>query len=100
MGALKEALAHERAPKEAEDGAQADAVKREAIQTARQKVAKEKGSTEAEIRAWEAEKAWLQRAREEQTARAHEEAKKRAADEEVGGRATSKLSLACTTPIP
>ena len=58
--ALKQALAQERAGKEAELRAQADAPKGEAIETARRKVLEERAKTEAEMRAPEAEKAGLQ----------------------------------------
>ena len=77
---LEQALAQDRARKEAERKAQADAARREAIETAQGNVAEEKAKTEAELRALEAEKAQLQQQREREAARAHEEAKKRAAE--------------------
>ena len=80
--ALEEALAGERAKKEAEERAhaeatakaQADAAKKDAIEAARRKVAEERAKTEAELAALEAEKAQLQQAREAEAARAREEA--------------------------
>ena len=85
--ALEEALAQERATKEADERAhaeatakaQADTAKRDAIEAARRKVAEEGAKTEAELAALEAEKARLQRAREAEAARAREEAERRAA---------------------
>ena len=70
--ALEEALAQERAKKEAEERAhieatakaQAHAARKDAIEAARRKVAEERAKTEAELAALEAEKARLQRARE------------------------------------
>ena len=66
--ALEEALAQERAKKEAKERvhveatakAQADAAKKDAIKAARRKVAEERAKTEAELAALEAEKARLQ----------------------------------------
>ena len=78
--ALEQALAEERAQKEAEMKAQADAMKREAIETARQKVVEEEAKTKAKLRALDAGKARVQQQRERQGARAHEEAKRRAAE--------------------
>ena len=85
--ALEEALAQERAKKEAEERAhaevtakaQADAAKKDAIKAARRKVAEERAKTEAELAALEAEKARLQQAQEAEAARAREEAEGRAA---------------------
>ena len=87
MKAPEEALAQERAKKEAEERAhaeatakaQADAAREDAIEAARRKVAEERAKTEAEVAALEAEKARLQRAREAEAARAREEAERRAA---------------------
>ena len=70
MKALEEALAQERAKKEAEQRAhaeatakaQADATKKDAIEAVRRKVAEERAKTEAELAALEAEKARLQQA--------------------------------------
>ena len=84
---LEEALAQERAKKEAEERAhveatakaQADAARKDAIEAARRKVAEERAKTEAELAALEAEKARLQRAREAEAALAQEEAERRAA---------------------
>ena len=86
--ALEEALALERARKEAEEkahqgalaNAEVDAAKGETIEAARRKVAKERAKTKAEIRALEAEKAQLQRVCQEETACAREEAERRAAE--------------------
>ena len=60
--------------------AQADAAKREVIDTALRKVPEEKAKTEAELRALEAEKARLQQQQEREAALADEEAEKRAAE--------------------
>ena len=68
MKALEEALAQERAKKEAEERvhaeaaakAQADAAKKDAIEAARRKVAEERAKTKAELVALEVEKARLQ----------------------------------------
>ena len=81
---LEEALAQERAKKEAEERAhaeatakaQADAAKKDAIEAARRKVAEERAKTEAELAALEAEKDRLQQTREAEAARAREEAKR------------------------
>ena len=70
--ALEEALAQERARKEAEERAhaeatakvQADATRKDAIEAARRKVTEERAKTEAEPAGLEAKKARLQRARE------------------------------------
>ena len=85
--ALEEALAQERAKKEAEERAhaeatakaQADAARKDAIEAARRKVAEERARTEAELATLEAEKARLQRAREAEAVRAREEGERRAA---------------------
>ena len=85
--ALEQALAQERAKKEAEERAhaeatakaKADAARKDAIEAARRKVAEERAKTEAELAALEAEKARLQRAREAEAVRAREEAERRAA---------------------
>ena len=69
--ALVQALTQEKAQKEAEMKAQADAAKREAIETARRKVAEEKAETKAELRVLEVEKARLQQQREQEPACAH-----------------------------
>ena len=85
--ALEEALAQERARKEAEERAhaeatakaQADAARKDAIEAARRKFAEERAKTEAELAALKAEKAKLQQAREAEAARARAEAEMRAA---------------------
>ena len=85
--ALEEALAQERAKKDAEERAhaeatakaQADATRKDAIEAARRKVAEERAKTEAELAALEAEKARLQQVREAGAAHAREEAERRAA---------------------
>ena len=85
--ALEEALAQERARKEAEERAhaeataktQADATRKDAIEAARRKVAEERAKTEAELAVLEDEKVRLQRAQEAEAARAREEAERRAA---------------------
>ena len=74
--ALEEALAQERAKKEAEERthaeatakAQADATRKDAIEAARRKVGEERVRTEAELAALEAEMARLQQAREAEAA--------------------------------
>ena len=53
-----------------------DAAKKEAIETARRKGAEERTETEAQIRALEAEKAQLQKGREQEAARTWEETKR------------------------
>ena len=85
--ALQEALAQERAKKEAEERAhaeattkaQAEAARKDTIEAAQRKVAEERTRTEAELAAFEAEKARLQRAREAEAAHDREEAERRAA---------------------
>ena len=86
--ALEDALAPERAKKEAEERAhaeatakaQADAARKDAIEAARRKVAEERAKTEVlELAALEAEKARLRQAWEAEAARAREEAEGRAA---------------------
>ena len=85
--ALEEALAQERAKKEAEERAhaeatakaQADAARKDAIEAARRKVAEERPKTEAELAALEAEKARLQQTQVNEAVRAREEAERRAA---------------------
>ena len=77
---LEEALAQDRAPKEAEESAHADSAKRGPFETARRKVAEGKATTEVENRAPEVEKARLQGEREKKAARTHKEAERRAAE--------------------
>ena len=104
--ALEEALAQERAKKEAEERAhaeatakaQADAARNDAIEAARRKVAEERARTEAELAALEAEKARLQRAREAEAARAREEAEGRAAAATAAAMAEAEAKLRCETP--
>ena len=104
--ALEEALAQERAKKEAEERAhteatakaQADAARKDAIEAARRKVAEERAKTEAELAALEAEKAWLQRAREAEAARAREEAERRAAAATAAAMEEAEAKLQRETP--
>ena len=106
MKALEEALAQERAKKEAEERAhaeatakaQADAAKKDAIEAARRKVAEERAKTEAELAALEAEKARLQQAREAEAARAREEAEGRAAAATAAAMAEAEAKLRRETP--
>ena len=82
--APEEALAQERARKEAEERAhaeatakaQVDAARKDAIEAARRKVAVERAKTEAELAALEAGKSRPQGAREAEAARAREEAER------------------------
>ena len=104
--ALEEALAQERAKKEAEERAnaeatakaQADAAGKDAIEAARRKVAEERAKTEAELAALEAEKAWLQRAREAEAVRAREEAERRAAAATAAAMEKAEAKLQRETP--
>ena len=104
--ALEEALAQERAKKEAEERAhaeatakvQADAARRVAIEAARRKVAVERAKTEAEVAALEAEKARLQRAREAEAARPREEAERRAAGATAAAMEEEEAKLQRETP--
>ena len=104
--ALEEALAQERAKKEAEERAhaeatakaQADAARKDAIEAARRKVAEERAKTEAELAALEAEKAWLQQAREAKAARAREEAEGRAAAATAAAMEEAEAKLRRETP--
>ena len=106
MKALEEALAQERARKEAEKRAhaeatakaQADAAKRDAIEAARRKVAEERAKTEAELAAFQAEKVRLQRARETESARAREEAEKQAAAATASAMEEPEAKLQRETP--
>ena len=99
--ALEEALAQERAKKEAEERAhaearakaQADAAEKDAIEAARRKVAEERAKTEAELAALEAEKAWLQQAREAEAARAQEGVEGRAAAATAAAMAEAEAKL-------
>ena len=104
--ALEEALAQERARKEAEEGvhaeatakAKADAARKDAMGAARRKVAEERAKTEAELAALEAEKARLQRAREAEDARAREEADWRAAAATAAAMEEAEAKLQRETP--
>ena len=104
--ALEEALAQERAKKEAEERAhaeatakaQADAAKRDAIEAARRKVAEKRAKTEAELAALEAEKARLQRSREAEAARAREEAEGRVAAATAAAMEEAEAKLRRKTP--
>ena len=104
--ALEEALAQERARKEAEERAhaeatakaQADAARKDAIEAARRKGAEERAKTEAELAALEAEKARLQRAPEAEAARAREEAERRAAAATAADMEEAEAKLQRETP--
>ena len=104
--ALEDALAQERARKEAEERAhaeatakaQADAARKDAIEAARRKVAEERAKTEAELEAFEAEKARLQQTREAEAARAQEEAEGRAAAATAAAMAEAEAKLRRETP--
>ena len=104
--ALEEALAQERARKEAEERAhaeatakaQADAARKDAIEAARRKVAEDRPKTEAELAALEAEKARLQRAREAEAARARKEAERRAAAATAAAMEEAEAKLQRETP--
>ena len=104
--ALEEALAQERAKKDAEERAQAeatakaqaDAVKKDAIEAARRKVAEERAKTEAELAVLEADKARLQQAREAEAARAREEAEARAAAATAAAMEEAETKLRRETP--
>ena len=104
--ALEEALAQERARKEAEERAhaeatgraRADAARKDAIEAARRKVAEQRAKTEAELAAVEAEKAPLQRAREAEAARAREEAERRAAAATAAAMEEAEAKLQRGTP--
>ena len=104
--ALEEALAQERARKEAEERAhaeatakaQADAARKDAIEAARRKIAEERAKTEAELAALEAEKARLQGAWEAEAARAREEAEGRAAAATAAAREEAEAKLQRETP--
>ena len=106
MKAFEEALAQERARKEAEERAhaeatakaQADAAKRDAIEAARRKIAEDRAKTEAELAALEAEKARLQRAREAEAAHAREEAEGRAAAATAAAMEEAEAKLRRETP--
>ena len=95
---MEQALAQERARKEAEMKAQADAAKPEAIETLRHKVAEAKAKNEAELRALEAEKAWLQQQREREAARAHEEAERGAAEATAAAMKEAERKIRRQTP--
>ena len=98
---LEEALAQERAKKEAEERAhaeatakaQAEAAKKDAIEAARRKVAEERAKTEAELAALEAEKARLQQTREAEAARAREEAERQPAAATVAAMEEAEAKL-------
>ena len=104
--ALEEALAQERARKEAEERAHAkatakalaDAATKDAIEAARRKVAEETAKTEAELAALEAEKTRLQRAPEAEAARAREETERRAAAPMAAAMEEAKAKLQRETP--
>ena len=104
--ALEEALAQDRAKKEAEERAhaeatakaQADAARKDAIEAARRKVAEEGAKTEAELAVLEAEKARLQQAWEAEAARAWEEAERRAAAAKAAAMEEAEAKLRRETP--
>ena len=104
--ALEEALAQERAKKEAEERAQAeatakaqaDAARKDAIEAARRKVAEERAKTEAELAALETGKARLQQAREAEAAHAREEAERRAAPTTAAAMEEAEAKLRRETP--
>ena len=104
--ALEEALAQERARKEAEERAHAeamataiaDAARKDAIEAARRKVAEEEAKTEAELAALEAGKARLHRALEAEAARAWEEDVWRAAAATAAAREEAEAKLQRETP--
>ena len=81
---LEDAIDEERARKEAEKKAHHEALtkawantaKKEAIEARQKKVAAEGGRMEVELRVLKSEKDGVQRAREEEAARAFEEAKR------------------------
>ena len=104
--AFEEALAEERARQEAKERAhaeatakaQADAAKRDAIEAARRKVAQEGAKTNAGLAALEAEKVRLQRAREAESARAGEEAERRAAAATAASMVEAEAKVQRETP--
>ena len=98
MKALEQTLVQQRARKQAKIKAQADAAKREAIETARRKVAEEKTTTEAELRTVKAEIARLQQQREQEAVRAHEEAEKPAAEETAAAMEEVERKIPRETP--
>ena len=104
--ALEEALAQGRAKKEAEERAhaeatgkaQANAARNDAIEAARRNVAEERAKTEAELAAFEAGKAQLQRAREAEAVRARKEAEGRAAAATAAAMGEAEAKLQRETP--
>ena len=106
MKALEEALAQERAKKEAEERAhagatakaQVDAAKKDAMEAARRKVAEERAKMEAELVALEAEKARLQQTWEAEAARARKKAERRAAAATAAAMAEAEAKLRRETP--
>ena len=64
----------------------------------RRKVSEGRAKTGAEIRALEAEKARLQRVREEETPRARKEAKRRAAEDTAAAMEEAEKKIKRTTP--
>ena len=98
MQALQQALAQERARKEPEMKAQAAAIKREAIETARWKVAEEKAKNEAELRALEAKKVQLQQQREREAAGAHGVAERRAPEATIAAMGEARRKIRHKTP--
>ena len=106
MKAWDEALAQERARKEAEERAhaeatakaKADTARKDAIEAARRKVGEERAKTEAELAVLEAEKARLERARQVEAARASEEAERRAAAATAAAMQEAEAKLQRETP--
>ena len=78
--------------------AQANAAKREAIETARQKVTEEKAKTEVELRALEVEKAQLQQQPEREAAPAHKEEERRAAQAIAAAMEEAERKIGRETP--
>ena len=103
---MEEALAQERARKEAAERAhaeatpkaQAEAARGDAKEAARRKVAEERAKTEAEQTALEAEKARLQRAQEAEAARAREKAERRAVAATAAAMEEAEAKLQRETP--
>ena len=77
---------------------EADAAKREAIETERRKVAEKKAKTEAERRALEAERARLQQQWERDAGRAQEQAERRAAEATVASMEEAKKKICRERP--
>ena len=98
MKVLEQALGQEGAQKGADMRAEADAAKREAIETAQPKGAEEKAKTDAKIRALEAVEPRLQQQREQEAARAHEEVQRRAAEAAIAAMEDAGRKIQRETP--